>query len=167
MVSEGAPSMVLVRQRRPVAASGIFRFRNIVTLPPAKCHEIKRVRWLTLVCPAFRNDWFRASERDIPSRGGPPLTVTAGSGRAIFAPADEARMAGTRPAMTDKQHLVRPHNTPLGTCPDAYGAFAHHHGERPVSVCQCFGGLLGWTAQRHLVPKLSCRTPTKDRPHEV
>jgi hypothetical protein len=27
--------------------------------------------------------------------------------------------------------------------------------------------LLGWTAQRHLVPKLSCHTPTKDRPDEV
>jgi hypothetical protein len=27
--------------------------------------------------------------------------------------------------------------------------------------------LLGWTAQRHLVPKLSCHTPTKGRPHEV
>jgi hypothetical protein len=27
--------------------------------------------------------------------------------------------------------------------------------------------LLGWTAQRHLVPKLSCQTATKGRPHEV
>ena len=29
------------------------------------------------------------------------------------------------------------------------------------------GLLLGWTAQRHLVPKLSCQPPTKDRPDEV
>ena len=27
--------------------------------------------------------------------------------------------------------------------------------------------LLGWTAQRHLVPKLSCHPSTKDRPNEV
>jgi hypothetical protein len=38
------------------------------------------------------------------------------------------------------------------------GLLATSHGQ---------GRLLGWTAQRHLVPKLRCRTATRGRPDEV
>jgi hypothetical protein len=45
----------------------------------------------------------------------------AGRVPGTFAPADEARMAGTGPAMTDKQQPVRPDNSPPSAYPHAYG----------------------------------------------
>jgi len=48
-----------------------------------------------------------------------------------------------------------------------------HHRYTVSATVGCSSGrrrwfrLLGWTAQRHLVPKLSCHTATKDRPDEV
>jgi hypothetical protein len=58
-------------------------------------------------------------------------------------------------------------NTPAMTrYPDAYGAWPRHDDSAPPGTAR-IRRLLGWTAQRHLVPKLSCHTPTKDRPDEV
>jgi hypothetical protein len=48
--------------------------------------------------------------------------VMAGRVPAIFALADEARMAGTRPAMTKRMMPIGPDNSPPAAYPKAYGS---------------------------------------------
>ena len=71
----------------------------------------------------------RHGEKDLVDRH--TLIVMAGHVPAILAPADEARMAGTRPAMTDGSVAIRPNTSQPAAHPDAYKTNPHSRARSP------------------------------------
>jgi hypothetical protein len=61
----------------------------------------------------------RNGKKDLAGRH--TLTVMAGRVPAIRATSACAKMAGIRPAMTDRTGSVQPNNPPLAAYPDVYG----------------------------------------------